>query len=61
MCFIWNESERDVKVIKRKLKDVENDQRVLAQVDRESVSILIVTRLELAKNRVNINWLIRSM
>ena len=54
-------SEEDVKTIRRKLLDVERNQKTLAQVDQESVSILNVTRIELAKNRVNINWLTRNL
>lgn len=54
-------TEEDVKVIRRKLGEVEKDQRVLAQMARESVSILNVTRLELAKNRASINWLINNL
>lgn len=54
-------TEEDVKVIRRKLGEVEKDQRVLAQMARESVSILNVTRLELEKNRASINWLINNL
>lgn len=34
---------------------------MLAQVARESESILNVTKLELAKNRAKINWLINNL
>ena len=54
-------SESDMKTIRRKLKDVEEGQKVLAQVAKESVSILNVTRVELAKNRGTIDWLVGSM
>ena len=53
--------EEDVKIIKRKLSDVERNQKTMAQVVRESLSILNVTRIELAKNQVNINWLTRNL
>lgn len=46
--------EDDVKIIRTKWKEVEKNQRVLAHVARQSVSILNVTRLEVAKTRGNI-------
>ena len=54
-------SEEDVRVIRRKLSDVERNQKTMAQVARESLSILNITRVELAKNRVSINWLTRNL
>ena len=54
-------SEEDVRIIRRKLSDVERNQKTMAQVARESLSILNVTRIELAKNRVSINWLTRNL
>lgn len=53
-------SEVYIKVIKRKLKNIVKDQRILAQMTGENVSILNVTRIELAKNRASINWLINN-
>ena len=47
--------------MRRKLKGIEKDQKVLTQVVRKSVLILNVTRLELAKNRCDINWLINGV
>lgn len=43
----------DVKIIRRKMKEVEKNQRVLAHVARQSESILNVTKLEVAKTRGN--------
>ena len=54
-------SEEDVRVIRRKLTDVERNQKTLAQVAWESLSILNITRVELSKNRVSINWLTRNL
>ena len=50
-----------MKTIKWKLLDMERNQKTIAQVARKSVSILNITRVELAKNRVNINWLTRNL
>ena len=61
LCAILFEN---MNIIWRKLKwkKWKKNQRVLAQVARESVSsILNVARLELVKNRGNINWLISNM
>ena len=54
-------SEEDVRVIRRKLTDVERNQKTIAQVARESLLILNITRVELSKNRVSINWLTRNL
>ena len=54
-------SEEDVRVIRRKLTDVERNQKTIAQVARESLSILNITRVELSKNRVSIDWLTRNL
>ena len=54
-------SEEDVRVIRRKLSDVERNQKTIAQVARESLSILNITRVELSKNKVSINWLTRNL
>ena len=54
-------SEEDVKVIWRKLSDVERNQKTIAQSARESLSISNITRVELSKNRVSINWLTRNL
>ena len=54
-------SEEDVRVIRRKLSDVERNQKPIAQVARESLSTLNITRVELSKNRVSINWLTRNL
>lgn len=51
-------SEDEIRLIKRKLTQVEQRQQSMAQVVKESVLILNVTRLEVAKNRESINWLI---
>lgn len=51
-------SEDEIRLIKRKLTQVEQRQQSTAQVVKESVSILNVTRLEVAINREIINWLI---
>lgn len=54
-------TEDDVKATRRKLGEVEKDQRILAQMVRESVSILNVMSVELAKIRASINWLLNNL
>lgn len=54
-------SENSIKIIRRKMKNIKEDQKVLAQVVRESISILNITQSELAKNRATINWLVNKM
>lgn len=53
-------SEDDVRVIRGKLESVEKN-REMCKVVKECISILNVTRLELAKNRGSINWLISQL
>lgn len=43
----------DIESMRKKLGEVEKNNKVLAQVVRESVSILNVTRLELTKNKAD--------
>lgn len=59
--FFGTMSEDNMRTIRSKLGNVERDQQVLTQVTKESVSILNVTRLELAENRGSINWLISQL
>lgn len=54
-------SEKDIKKNQEKTENVEEDQKVLAHVARESISSLNITRLELTKNRGTINWLVNNM
>ena len=51
-------SEDEVRLIKKKLTQVEQKQQSIAQVVKESISILNVTRLELAENRKSVNWIV---
>ena len=44
-------SEDEIRLIKKKLTHVEQKQQSMAQVVKESVSILNVTSLEMAENR----------
>ena len=43
-------TEREIEIVRR-LEKVEGNQKILAQAARESVLILNVTRMDLAKNR----------
>lgn len=54
-------SEADLGWIRRKLANVGGNQKILAQEAKRSLSILNVTRLEVAKDRRTINWLIRNI
>ena len=51
-------SDDEIRLIKRKLAQVEQRQQSMAQVVRENVSILNATRLEMGENRESINWLV---
>ena len=42
-------------------EDIKENQKVLTRVAKKSMFILNVTRIELAKNRVNINWLMQNV
>ena len=54
-------SKENLKTIRKKLKNVGKDQKILTKVAKESVSIPNVMRLEIVKNRASINWLINNM
>lgn len=54
-------TEYDVKVIRTKMAEVEKNQRILAQLAKEILSILNMMQLELSMNRVNINCLINCL
>lgn len=53
--------EDDLNVAKRKLNTLENDQKKLAQVTKDSVIVLNVTRIYVAKNKHSINWLVNTV
>lgn len=53
--------EDDLNVAKRKLNALENDQKKLAQVTKDSVIVLNVTRIDVAKNKHSINWLVNTV
>ena len=50
-------SEEELDVIRSKLSAFEKDQLALVQVEKDSISILNITRMELAGNRRSINQL----
>lgn len=54
-------SEADWGWIQQKLVNLGSDQKILAQEVQRSLSILNITRLDGAKDRQTINWLIRNI
>ena len=49
--------EEELNVIRSKLSAFKKDQLALVQVEKDSISILNITRVELAGNRLSINRL----
>lgn len=54
-------SEADWGWIQQKLVNLGSDQKILAQEVQRSLSILNITRLDVAKDRQTINWSIRNI
>lgn len=54
-------TEYDVKVIRTKMVELEKNQRILAQVAKEILSILNMTQLEMSSNRASIYWSINCL
>lgn len=54
-------SEADWRWIQQKLVNLGSDQKIIAQEVQRSLSILNITRLDVAKDRQTINSLIRNI
>ena len=53
-------TEQELGTIKDKLNNFERDHRTLVQVEKRSISIINITRVELEKGRRNINWSVKN-